>query len=122
MAAGLCILNPQNLPDMPHNIDQFPMFSLSDMPHMAKRWSDVFTTGAGLTVRTLLLPFAPPPPPKPAWVALAKPLIPWGQSAPHPTSRPEALELKPNPKVPRIIVRARQSSPISPHTLRAVRR
>ena len=35
----LRILNPRNLPDMPHAIDQCPLLGLSDVPDIAEQWS-----------------------------------------------------------------------------------
>ena len=35
----LRILNPRNLPDMPHAIDQYPLLGLSDVPDIAEQWS-----------------------------------------------------------------------------------
>ena len=31
-----CILNPGNLPDMPHSLDQYPLLDLGEIPEVAE--------------------------------------------------------------------------------------
>ena len=43
----LRIGNPQNLPDMPHAMDRYPVLGLSDVPNIAEQWSLYIRCNAG---------------------------------------------------------------------------